>query len=93
MTGKSAEIFAILVATKLSGPIICIDLSKDIGSLAPTRRINLWRNEVEFSDVADKFTHSTIKRVEDRIKKWSEKRNQKLFGQTCHTEFSYFKFF
>jgi len=44
-------------------------------------RIDLWRDEFEFSDVAKKFTHGTTKRVKDRIEKWSRKRNQKLFGQ------------
>ena len=34
--GDSADMFAILTASRLSGPIIWIGLSRDIGSLAPT---------------------------------------------------------
>jgi len=36
VSGDSADMFAVLAASKLSGPIIWIGLSKDIGSLAPT---------------------------------------------------------
>ena len=36
VTGDSADMFAVLTASRLSGPIICIGLSRDIGSLAPT---------------------------------------------------------
>jgi len=44
-------------------------------------RIDLWRDEFELSDVAEKFAHGMTKGVKDRIEKWSKKRNQKLFGQ------------
>ena len=36
VSGDSADMFAVLAASKLSGPIIWIGLSKDLGSLAPT---------------------------------------------------------
>lgn len=36
VSGDSADMFAVLTASKLSGPIIWIGLSRDIGSLAPT---------------------------------------------------------
>ncbi len=36
VTGNSADMFAILVAAKLAGPVIWIGLSRDIQSLAPT---------------------------------------------------------
>lgn len=36
VTGDSADMFAVLTASRLSGPIIWIGLSRDIGSLAPT---------------------------------------------------------
>jgi len=36
VTGNSADMFAVLTATRLEGPIIWIGLSRDIGSLAPT---------------------------------------------------------
>jgi len=35
-TGDSADIFALLAASRLSGPIIWIGLARDISSLAPT---------------------------------------------------------
>jgi len=34
--GDSADMFAILTASRLTGPIIWVGLSRDIGSLAPT---------------------------------------------------------
>ena len=34
--GDSADMFAVLVASQLSGPIIWTGLARDIGSLAPT---------------------------------------------------------
>ena len=36
VTGDSADMFAVLTASRLDGPIIWIGLSRDIGSLAPT---------------------------------------------------------
>jgi len=36
VSGDSADMFAVLAASKLQGPIIWIGLSRDIGSLAPT---------------------------------------------------------
>jgi len=36
VTGNAADMFAVLVAAKLTGPIIWIGLSRDIWSLAPT---------------------------------------------------------
>jgi len=36
VTGNSADMFAVLAASRLSGPIIWIGLSRDIASLAPT---------------------------------------------------------
>lgn len=36
VTGDSADMFAVLTASRLTGPIIWIGLARDIGSLAPT---------------------------------------------------------
>ena len=36
ITGDSADMFAVLTASRLPGPIIWIGLSRDVGSLAPT---------------------------------------------------------
>ena len=36
VTGDSADMFAVLTASRVSGPIIWIGLARDIGSLAPT---------------------------------------------------------
>lgn len=36
VTGNSADMFAVLVASKLDGPVIWIGLESDVGSLAPT---------------------------------------------------------
>lgn len=44
-------------------------------------RIDLWRDEYDFSEVAKKFNHGITKRAKVRIDKWAKSRKQKLFGE------------